>query len=230
MSKQLTINNGQLANGEHLTGKNFPIFLKVSAHFFSYIFHPLLVPLYVVYFLVYIHPSYLSGFSQGEKMQVLLIVVLNAVFFPLISVLLLKGVGFIQSIFLHTQKDRIIPYIACGIFFFWTYHIFRQQTQYPLIFPSFFFGVLLSSSAALIANIYFKISMHAIGMGGLLGLFLVIMAYNTMLMTWPLCIALLITGIVCTSRLIISSHSPKEIYWGLFIGLICQLVAAVVML
>jgi hypothetical protein len=208
----------------------FPAVLRAMAHFFSYVFHPLFVPLYVVYFLVYIHPSYLSGFNDREKIQVLLIVVLNAVFFPLISVLLLKGVGFIDSIFLRTQKDRIIPYITCGIFFFWTYHVFRQQQQFPSIFASFFFGVLISSSAALLANIYFKISMHAIGMGGMLGLFLIIMLYNTMLMTWPLCIVILITGLVCTSRLMVSNHTPKEIYWGLFLGLICQLTAALVIL
>jgi hypothetical protein len=229
MSEQLTVGGGQLADEQH-ADRGFPVVIRVLAHFFSYVFHPLFVPLYVVYFLVYLHPSYLSGFSDREKIQVLMIVVLNAVFFPLISVLLLKGVGFIDSIFLRTQKDRIIPYIASGIFFFWTYHVFRQQQQFPSIFPSFFFGILLSSSAALLANIYFKISMHAIGMGGLLGLFLIIMLYNTMLMTWPLCIAILITGLVCTSRLIASNHTPKEIYRGLFLGLLCQLVAALVML
>ncbi len=221
--------DSQLANEQHAK-KRFPAIVRGLAHFFSYIFHPLFVPLYAVCFLVYVHPSYLSGFNYREKIQVLMIVVLNAFFFPLISVLLLKGLGFIDSIFLRTQKDRIIPYIASGIFFFWTYHVFRQQQQFPAIFPSFFFGVLISSAAALLANIYFKISMHAIGMGGLLGLFLIIMLYNTMLMTWPLCIAVLVTGLVCTSRLIVSNHTTKEIYGGLFLGLLCQLVAALVIL
>lgn len=132
--------------------------------------------------------------------------------------------------FLHTQKDRIIPYIASGIFFFWTWHVFRQQTQYHPIFASFFFGVLITSSAALLANIYFKISMHAMGVGGVIGLFLVIMAYNTMLMTWPLSLAFLVAGIVCTSRLIISNHSSKDIYLGLILGIISQLAAALIML
>jgi hypothetical protein len=68
------------------------------------------------------------------------------------------------------------------------------------------------------------------GMGGVIGLFLIIMTYNTMLMTWPLCIAFLVTGLVCTSRLIISNHSEKEIYWGLFAGILCQLAAAVFIL
>jgi hypothetical protein len=229
-NRQEAPNSAQQAAGVITPAGGQLTLVKLFAHFFSYIFHPLFIPLYVVWFIVFIHPSYLSGFNHGQKIWLILIVALNAVFFPLISVLLLKGVGFIQSVFMHTQKDRIIPYIASTIFFFWTYNVFRQQPQYPAILPSFFFGVLLTASAALLANIYFKISMHAMGAGGMVGLFLVIMVYNTMLMTWPLCVALLVAGIVCTARLLISNHTVKEIYWGLFLGILCQFVAAVIIL
>src|SRR5690242_5808822 len=105
---------------------------KLFGCFFSYIFHPIFIPLYATFFLLYIHPSAFSGFSQAQKKQTLLIVSLNLVFFPLLSVFLLRAVGFIESIFLKTQKDRIIPYIAAGIFFFWTYTVFNQQAHYPL--------------------------------------------------------------------------------------------------
>ena len=149
--------------------------VKILAHLFSYLFHPIFIPLYAVAFLVFIHPSYFSGFSMAAKKQTLLIVFINAVAFPILAVVLLKAVGFIQSIFLKTQKDRIIPYMACGIFFFWAYLVFKNQTNYPLILSSFLLGVFLASSAALLANIYFKISMHATGVGGLLGIFLLIM-------------------------------------------------------
>lgn len=204
--------------------------VKILAHLFSYLFHPIFIPLYSVAFLVFIHPSYFSGFSMAAKKQTLLIVFINAVAFPILAVVLLKAVGFIQSIFLKTQKDRIIPYMACGIFFFWAYLVFKNQTNYPLILSSFLLGVFLASSAALLANIYFKISMHATGVGGLLGIFLLIMKSNTMLMTWPLCIAIAITGLVCTARLLISDHSTKEIYIGLIAGLLSQFVAAIVVL
>jgi nitrate reductase NapE component len=204
--------------------------VKFIAHLISYIFHPIFIPLYAVAFLVFIHPSYFSGFSLAAKKQTLLIVFINVVAFPLLAVVLLKAVGFIQSIFLKTQRDRIIPYMACGIFFFWAYLVFKNQTNYPLILSSFLLGVFLASSAALLANIYFKISMHATGVGGLLGIFLLIMKSNTMLMTWPLCIALAITGLVCTARLLISDHSTKEIYIGLIAGLLSQFVAAIVVM
>ncbi len=231
-NKQKTIDNKQQPTDANsvsvVSGQSSAV--TFIAHLISYIFHPIFIPLYAVAFLVFIHPSYFSGFSMAAKKQTLLIVFINVVAFPLLAVVLLKAVGFIQSIFLKTQRDRIIPYMACGIFFFWAYLVFKNQTNYPLILSSFLLGVFLASSAALLANIYFKISMHATGVGGLLGIFLLIMKSNTMLMTWPLCIALAITGLVCTARLLISDHSTKEIYIGLIAGLLSQFVAAIVVL
>jgi hypothetical protein len=75
-----------------------------------------------------------------------------------------------------------------------------------------------------------KISMHAIGMGGLLGIFLMIMFQGSMLMTWPIALALFITGLVCTSRMMVSNHTSKEIYAGLLLGLACQFVASIIIL
>ena len=208
-------------------GRHSPL-VRFFAHLFSYVFHPLFIPLYVTCFLAFIHPSYFTGFSVTGKKKVLLLVAINAFAFPAITVLLLRGLGFIDSLFLKTQRDRIIPYIASGTFFFWTQYVLREQSYIPRILVAFMFGVFISSSAALIANIYYKISMHAIGMGGLVGLFLVIMQQNTMLMSWPLSLAFLLAGLVCTSRMIVSDHRPKEIYAGLMVGLICQFVGAAI--
>lgn len=202
--------------------------IRLLANFFSYTFHPILIPLYVTWALAFIHPTYFIGFSAMGKYKILLLVAINAFAFPVIAILLLKGLGFIESVFLKTQKDRIIPYIASMTFFFWTQYVLREQNFVPRILVAFMFGVFISSSAALIANIYYKISMHAIGMGGLLGLLLVIMQQNTMLMTGPLTVAFLITGIVCSSRMIVSDHRPKEIYAGLLVGLICQIIGAAI--
>ncbi len=207
-----------------------PASLRFLARLFSYIFHPLFVPFYVCWFLAYIHPSYFTGFSAAGKVRVLLMVSLNAIFFPLVTVLLLKALGFLESFLAPSQKDRILLYISSMTFFFWAQYSLREQPEIPRILVAFMFGVFISSAAALMANIYFKISMHAIGMGGLVGIAFVIMQQNTMLMTWPLSITLLIAGIVCTARLICSDHTQKEIYTGLLVGFVCQIVGAAIQL
>ena len=208
-----------------------PAVTRFFAHFFSYLFHPLFIPLYVTYYLAFINPGYFNGFTNTEKIRVLLSVAIDIVFLPAVSVLLLRGVGFINSIFLKTQKERILPYIISNIFFFWMYLVFRNQSAIPPILTSFVFSVFLSSSVALLANIYFKISMHAIGVGGLLGFMLIILFTNTFYSaTLPFAIALLISGVVCTSRMIVSNHTQKDIYLGLLFGIPCQVVGAYIIL
>lgn len=215
----------QAATIPNPSGKTVPA-LRIPAMLLSYLFHPIFIPIYCIAFLVMVHPTYFSGFSMQQKKFTIVIASLNLVFFPLMAILLLKAVGFIQSIFLHTQKDRIIPYMAYGIFSFWAYTVFKGQPIYPPIIASFILGIFLAGSGGLIANIYFKISMHALGAGGFTGLFLIISFGNSMAMIWPLALAIFISGMVCTARMLLNSHTEKEIYTGFLLGVLAQLVAA----
>ena len=203
------------------------VVVNVFAKIISVVFHPLFIPLYIAYYIIFVHESYFTGIGEKERMRVLMWVALNMIFFPAFTVLLLKGVGFIDSIYLRTQRNRIIPYIAAGIFYFWMYLVFRNQPDIPQILTAFTFGAFLASSAALVANIYFKISMHAIGCGGMIGVLIVILNTNpSPPFTLPLMIAILITGFVCTARLIVSDHKQGDIYAGLLCGFFCQFISA----
>ena len=206
---------------------SFSSVVRFFANFFSYIFHPIFIPIYATYYIVFIHPGYSDGISVPGRLWILLRVAYNMTFFPLLTVLLLKGVKFINSIMLRTQRDRIIPYITSNIFFFWMYLVFRNQSEISSILTAFVFSVFISSSVALIANIYFKISMHAIGVGGLIGFMLVILFTNPASpVTVPLAASLLIAGVVCTSRMIVGNHTQRDIYFGLFSGVISQIIGA----
>jgi hypothetical protein len=104
--------------------------------------------------------------------------------------------------------------------------VFKNQPEVPLILTSYMFGIFIASSAGLIANIYFKISMHALAIGSLCGLMLLIIfsgfTYAVFLIAM---LIFLVTGIVCTSRMIVSDHKPIEIYSGILIGILCQLIS-----
>lgn len=198
---------------------------KIVGYTVSVLLHPLFIPLYVTAFLLYIHPTAFTGFSAYDKIKTFSIIGINVVFFPLLSTLLSKAVGFIDSIHLHTRKDRIIPLIASGIFFFWAYLVFKEQHQYPVMLVAFLLGIFLASSAGLMANIFFKVSLHGIGMGGWFGFFLALLMRGELYMAWPLALVIALTGLVTTARLMISSHTPREIYYGIVIGMLTQWVA-----
>jgi len=201
-------------------------FLRSIAKITSYIFHPVFIPLYVGAFLLFVHPYAFTGFSMANRQRTFFIILLNLTAFPLLAVALLRALKFIDSFFLKTQKDRIIPYIACGIFFFWAYQVFKQPERFPSLLVIYVLGLFLASSAALIANIYLKVSMHAIGMGGWLGLFLLIFREQSMLMSWPMCMVLILTGWVCTARMLLHAHRQIDIYLGLLIGVLSIWVAS----
>jgi hypothetical protein len=201
--------------------------LRIPAQLFSYIFHPLFIPVIATWYLAFIHQGYFTGIAPQEKLMIVIRVAYSTIFFPAITVLLLKALGFIDSIFLKTQRERIIPYVAANIFYFWMYLVFRSQPRVPSILTGFIFGVFLSSSVALLANSYFKISMHALGVGALSGLLLLLIftgsPYSTFLSA---IVVFLITGFVSTSRMIVSDHQPFDIYTGIFFGIICQVISA----
>ena len=202
--------------------------IKLIAHFFSWIFHPLFIPLYVTFFLSYIHPYAFVALNEKGKIFKLIFVFVNTAMFPGLAVFLMWRLKFTQSLFLRTQKERIIPYAAAMIFYFWAWYVSRSLQDKEEIFTGFLFGSFLTVIAAWMANIYFKISMHALAIGGMLFfIFRVSFSGDGTSGLYP-SIAVLIAGIVCTARMIVSDHRPIEIYAGLLIGILCQALAIMI--
>ncbi|MGH2552851.1 MAG: hypothetical protein ACRDEB_04000 [Chitinophagaceae bacterium] len=202
-----------------------PVAVRVIAKIISYIFHPVFVPVYLVLFMVYVHPWSFAGFSELDKTRTVIMAALMFTFFPVITVLLLKALKFIKSFQLTTQKDRIIPLVACGIWYFWIWYVWRNLPEYPPSAIQLALAIWISATLGLMANIIMKISLHSISMGVMLA-FIFLLAFTQQLnFGIYISLALLIAGLVCSSRLIVSNHEPKEIYGGLVIGIFSMLVA-----
>lgn len=199
-------------------------FLHVVATVLSYIFHPLFVIAWVVLYLLYRNNLVFIGVADDQKIIVFLRVFSTSIFLPLITVLLLKGLGFIQSIQLRTQKDRIIPYVACITFFFWTFYVSKTLGD-PVELRAFLLCAFIAASASLIINNYMKVSMHAMSAGGLLAFFILLLFANKIDEVVSLLLAVLITGVICTSRFIASDHKPGEITMGFVVGVLLQLIS-----
>ena len=175
-------------------------------------------------YLIYGHPDYFTGFYVQEKMLKLLAVINNNVFFPLLVVVLLKALGFSDSVLLKTQKERIVPYIASITFFFWTYHVFKNQPETPLVLVNMCRGMFFTSAAALLLNNYFKISMHGMGVGGAVGLMLFTVIDGSLHSGLPLIVTFLAAGAVLSARKVVSDHNWFELITGFILGMISQLI------
>jgi len=201
----------------------FSKLLIIGAKIISFLLHPLFVGVMMMFYITYMHPTLFIAVSEKGRFYKFLTFVVNNVMFPVLVVLLLKGLGFAKTIQLGTQKERIIPYVASIIFFFNSYNTFRNQPDSPEILTDMCLGIFLSACLALVLNNFSKISMHAMGMGGMLGLAMVIIFTGQAYAVWPLTIAILLTGLVCTARLIASDHTMEDLVLGLMIGIGTQL-------
>jgi hypothetical protein len=199
--------------------------VRFTAQLISYIFHPLFVPVYIAWFLINEQPYLFASFTASDKILTIIRFFIMYSFFPLVTVLLAKGLGFLDSVYLKTQKERIIPYIACGIYYFWMCYVLRNQPEFSKEVVQLSMAIFLASSLGLMVNIIMKVSMHAISMG----ILLVFMAMLSLTQSGSygvyLSASFLLAGLVCTARFIVSDHTSKEIYTGLLVGGAAQLLA-----
>jgi len=201
-----------------------PAWIRIIANIISYAFHPLFIPAYLTYFIMKVHAYQFSGLDESGKTLTLLLIIITCAFLPLMSILLLRALHFIDSFFLKTQKDRIIPYIICMTFYFSTWYYFKKN-HYVNDLVSMSMAIFNASVFGFLVNIFMKVSMHAIAVG-VMTTFVALLAFaETVNLSLYLAAAILISGIVCTSRLIVSDHSQKEIYVGFVIGIFSQLAA-----
>jgi hypothetical protein len=175
--------------------------------------------------MVYVHPYLFAGFSAIDKSRTVIMSVVMYTIFPLVTVLLLKGLKFIDSFFLVTQKDRVIPLVACGIWYFWIWYVWRNFPEYPKPAIQLALAIWISVSLGLLANIAMKISLHAISMGIMVSFIILLGFSQSVNFGIYISAALFTAGLVCTCRFILSDHSSKEIYGGLALGILSMLIA-----
>src|SRR5258708_7145082 len=151
-----------------LVKDEYPLPLRIFAKVISYVFHPLFIPTYIFFFLMEQLPYEFADITVWHlKMRFFSIFWLTA-FFPAFAVFLMWRLKFSESIFLRTQKERIVPYIITMFFYWWMYYLSRNFTDQPAVLKFFYMGIFMATVAGLILNSYYKISLHGMGMGGAL--------------------------------------------------------------
>ena len=189
-----------------------------SAFVISAITHPLLVP--VMGFIVFNEFNTLS--FQGQSFIILLAVLsVTVVALPAYFVFALKRNGHIHSYEMETLQERKLPLLfTSGTLLFNYYLMQRSHLQEP--YPTYFLCVSVTSIVTLVISLFYKISLHTIGIGFMFGLGVVLSYLSASDMRWYLIAISILGGLVSSSRLVLLAHSLPQIYWGFAVGLICS--------
>jgi hypothetical protein len=190
----------------------------------SFIFHPVFLPTILTYGMYYFVSAQFAGIEPRMFNMHLLMIFMSTAFFPILGVFLMKALDFVESIHLYKPRDRFIPLAFCMLCYFGTYYFFKQNNA-PFLLNLLLLGSFLNIVALFLVNIFFKISMHTTGAGGMLGMLIVLMILSPVSLALPLFLGLLIAGMVGTARMLLKAHHSSEIWLGYLLGMVVQLAA-----
>jgi hypothetical protein len=199
--------------------------VRFFARFFSILFHPLLISAYIFAFLVYVHPAAFEGVDPHTKNLRMFSMTLFTILFPGLSLFLAWRLKLIKSLSLENRQDRLVGFIVTMFFYFWASYVFRNLPDTPPVTAHFVLGTFFAVCGAWMCTIFYKVSLHAVAMGGLIAFFILYGRQDAYTSGLYLTIPILIAGIVCSSRLILGAHNRFEMVTGLLIGMLAQSVA-----
>jgi hypothetical protein len=167
--------------------------------------------------IIFSAPTLLGYLPFNVKKLLLLIMLVNNVLLPLSFLPFLIHRNIITSWAIIERRERNIPLIITGILYCVTsFIIFRLPI--PLFLKSFIFSTAVLSLMVTIINFWWKISLHSVGAGALIGLVLMLSLKMLAPLDLYLISAIIAGGLILSSRLKLNIHNPQQVWIGLFAG------------
>ncbi len=187
----------------------------------SYIFHPLWMPFAGSLFYFLVTPRF---FPLPLIQAKLLAIAITTLFIPVVFYFLLKNLGKAESVFLKDVSQRRWPLFFYSLLICLNLYKILNIYNYPALYY-FFVGILFSIiTAFILAWLKLKISLHMLGLSGILMFVLALSIYYRLNLIYVIAFLIVALGLTATSRLHYKAHTWLELFLGFFIGFLPQLI------
>ncbi|MBE0661612.1 MAG: hypothetical protein IH597_04010 [Bacteroidales bacterium] len=188
-----------------------------TARAISYIFHPMLLSTYAMIILFNMRVYFSMGIPSKAKWMIGILIFIITGLLPMLTALLMSRLGITKSIQMDQREERIWPFVITAVFYYLGYYLLKQLELSP-VFLLFMLGAFVTVVISLMISFFWKISVHMIGMGGLVGAFTGL-SLKIMIDLPILIIALIfLSGLTGFSRLKLMAHSPAQVLAGFVAG------------
>ncbi len=188
---------------------------------FSYLFHPIFIPLLGTFFYVVLDDNY---FTLPQYLVLFIQIIIISVLLPLAFFYLLRTFGKIDSIMLSDISQRKIPLLLQIMLMS---ILIAKSITIDRYFELFFFfsgGLFSTIIAFMLLFAKIKASIHMIGMSALTVFIIGLSVHAEVNIINTVVFFVLMNGFVASSRLEMNAHTKKELAIGFVCGMLPQLL------
>ena len=190
-----------------------------AARAMSIVFTPFYLPLLGLAVLFTF--SSLNMLALSYRLQVLLLVYFFTILLPTFLIHLYRRSQGWTLIELGQKRRRMVPY-AISILCYLTCIWLMQRLHIYHFVPSILMAALLIQMVCALINVWWKVSTHMAGIGGVTGALIIFSELFSFNPVWWLCLVLILAGVLGTSRMILRQHSLPQVVCGYAVGLVCS--------
>lgn len=196
--------------------------MKVAS-FISHLFHPLLMATYgcLIVFFGLTDTIYFIFTPLRLKLILTLVIFAFTFLLPVLNLLILYKLNYISSLKIENRKERTYPLLMTALCYFGLFYMIHDFNIWPAI-KLFVLGAGLCILFTAIINLWWQISAHMIGVGGLIGALLAICWFMQMPILIAICGCLIMAGSIGFARLKLKAHTPAQVYLGFIFGCLMQ--------
>lgn len=188
------------------------------AQVISVLGHPLFMPLYAFGLLIYTNPYINMMITETSKYFTLGILLVFTIILPILTSVLFKLFGLIDSLYMKTAKERRWPFLLTLIWYYMGIQLLTR-IYVPQSFLLLMIGATCIVGVALVITSRWKISIHMLGIGGVIGAIIGISQRFQFDHSILLIALILFAGLIGYSRLKTNSHNFRQVYAGFIVGI-----------
>jgi len=176
---------------------------------------------YLFTLLLFTVPFALDPIKEDRAPSFIFIIFCVTFVLPVLNIGLFRLLGTVKNFSMPTRGERVFPFIFISVLYCVVTYLFYSRLR---ISPNdnmfrFLLIVDLLVVVATLITFFYKISVHSLAMGGLIGILLPLnKAADSGVLFYPLLGVILLTGVVMAARLRLNAHTLREVLSGALVG------------
>lgn len=197
--------------------------MNVLARIISYVFHPLLMGTYLFVLMAFVLPVALYPVSTDSQFKFVGLYFVMSFVLPVVMLSMLKVIGSVKSFTMENRRERLFPFFMILVLYATFTFMLVYQGQIVPEHNVFKFIVIIDALVlvSFLITLFYKVSVHAIGIAGLAGIVLPLnQQSDNQVLFWVTIGIVLLAGVVMSARLQLHAHTPRQVLVGALTGLL----------